>query len=136
MIQLEEKKRDLIQNTLVQGTQQIFDTLETTTQLKGNLRNGGWSNKNNLFCAYLTYSPNDDPAEESVDVTFDLNIRDRVAQLSVDMSWSNGVIIAEIFEQEVLYDNIENLLSKIDTIMSRLIVELPKEIKQALEKIA
>lgn len=136
MKQLDEKNRILIQNLLLQGVQQLFKALQNIAQLKGGFRTGSWSNQNNLISAYLTYSPNNNPAEETIDIIFDLSIKDKIAEFSIDAAWSNGVIIAEILEQEIYYDQVENLLPEIKILIDQLIIEIPEQVKQVIEDIA
>lgn len=66
------------------------------------LTTDSWSNDAGSVLAYLSYFPNGNVSEESIDAVLDLRIEGEGVYFSAELSRSDGEVVSEVVESQVI----------------------------------
>lgn len=107
-------------------------TFIVETNLKGKLRSHCWSNELGVIVGYVSYSPHNDPQEESIELclTPSFNSERQKIDLFIDIYWSDGSAIQDLIDHKDI--ELENAVLQIDLTIEqskfKLLTEMKKEI--------
>jgi hypothetical protein len=88
------------------------------------IRTGSWENNAGIVMAYLSYFTNDDPNEDNIDITIQVDLGSESGQFTADICWSSGEIINELAHNEFSYNSLQELLDHIRQLMDAVILEV------------
>ena len=88
------------------------------------IKTGSWENNAGTVMAYLSYFPIDDPKEDSIDMTIQVDLGSGNGQFIADICWSSGEIIIELAHKEFSYNSLQELLDRISKMMKVVISDM------------
>jgi hypothetical protein len=115
-----------IENILMRHLSLVSKELNTLSQSVGlnpKIESGSWTNPN-ITKAYISYFPNGDPAEESIDISIDLVRQDKNVFFVCDICYSSGEMLSEIVNQEIKTYPRETFNDRIDNLCQKAVQEL------------
>lgn len=110
MDKLFKRKIDLI---LTKSFHELAQVAKSDSELNGTISNGTWTNHKNIYVGYLSYYPGNDLSERSIDVTITLSFSENIIGFVADVCWSDGEVIKEIVEQNILFTTQSEFLSEV-----------------------
>ena len=85
---------------------------------------GSLGNVVDTIFVYLSYFPNNDPSEESIDVTIEVKLGNGNGRFNADICWSNGEIIEELVDREFGYISLKNLQDQVKKMTEEIAVNV------------
>ena len=85
--------------------------------LKEHLESGSRYNGNGTVEAFLSFNPQNNSGDESIDLTMSLSCTERGAVFSSEILWSSGKMIDEIVVCEICADCLDELDEDVDQLM-------------------
>lgn len=86
------------------------------------IRSGSWTNQK-FITVYVSFFPMGDPSEESVDFIMHLIMSESIVRFQVDITRSNGELIADIWNEKIEYETNGDLLTAVEN-LSRIASEM------------
>jgi hypothetical protein len=100
------------------------------TGSSGRLRSGTWlsTGKDSIF-GCVSYTPHNDPEEESIEAAITVVVEDKSAKFTADICWSDGGIIAEIVEHAIMYNTLDELTFEVDKLCKTASEEMLRQMR-------
>jgi hypothetical protein len=89
--------------------------LEATPRIKGagySISSGAWINKNGVGIGYISCLQH--PGEDTIDLTIDFVYKENILRGSAGIYWSNGRLVKNIADVELVGDEINKLLPTVE----------------------
>ncbi|MBE2201484.1 MAG: hypothetical protein IAE79_22925 [Anaerolinea sp.] len=113
---MENNNLTVLKDILLRHIISVVDKIQLHVSKNGKLNSGAWINKTNTIMAYLSYYPNDDFTENSIDATIELTVINESANFSANICWSDGKIIADIMNTDFAVVSLEQLRQEVDSL--------------------
>jgi hypothetical protein len=125
------KMEGTLMNTEIEVLQQwIIKSIENLAQdltikirdnkTAGKIRYGIGPERESTITGYISYSPNTDPNEESVETAVTIKLGKSSLSVTADICWSDGEIIQVMDSHDLLYDSSSDLLLKLKTVWEKI----------------
>lgn len=111
----------------------VADKIRPSISEKATIKSNVWVNKSNMIMAYLSYYPNGDLTEDSIDATIELTLANESALFSVGICWSNGEIIEDIMNIDFVVVSSNQLLQEVDRLSKSATDELIDHFRSLLK---
>ncbi len=103
-----------LKSILLQHINLVADQIKQSISKNGIINSGIWTNTTNTIMAYLSYYPNGDLNEDSLDVTIELALTNGNGLFSANICWSNGEIVADVMNINFNISSSEQLFQQVD----------------------
>jgi hypothetical protein len=125
---------EFLKPTLTAFFAQIGDEFRALPQFQGSVLTGAWSNQTGITVGYMSWLPSDDPSSETLDLTLDLlPLSSKTADVSLDLAWSSGELITELFHESLSFDSSASLIAQIEALLVSQRANIIRVLRRTLE---
>lgn len=110
---MEAKYYTLVRKELERYLTNVKEEIDPFVPANAKTKVGSWENSAGTVMGYLSYYPKNDPQEESIDVTLEVELRNESGEFTADICWTGGEIIAELIGKEFDYASLDSLKDQI-----------------------
>jgi len=112
----------------IENLVQELNTLIEKRNSPGKLRSAVLIEKTNLVLALISFNPHNDPEEESIEISIEMEINSSTGvSVFSDICWSDGEIIEEIIKSQLDLNSRDELIGKLNNLLeSKLSVIIAK----------
>ena len=113
---------EFVEDVLIKQVYNVEASLLTTfpnNNLKDHLETGSHYDGDDTIKAYLSFNPDSNSQNESIDLTFSIFCTQRGAIFSSEIAWSDGRTIDEVVVCKICPDCLEQLGEKVEVLASQ-----------------
>lgn len=119
---MHKKEQQVYTNILLSQIENVEESLYAkylSNGLKNHLETGSCYNGNGTVEAFLSFNPQNNIGDESIDLTMSLSCTERGAVFSSEILWSSGKMIDEVVVCEICPDCLDDLDEDVEHLMDR-----------------